>query len=513
MLFFLAGCSSDGRPSPFEELLDWNHLPVLHPYTYRQFSSYDRLKQPRYPLVDPGNKDFNNFLSVCGDRQPLFNMETDTDSFCDKGMEGYLIAHVEGTSGFVSRIWTTAAPAYTREDIKIYVDDLTEPVYTDRVKDWGSPRETIFVEPIAGPRSGSFTSYLPIAFKKSLRILLDNLSPAAVYYHHVNVQLGGSPGPSAFEETPQAPGGLLEATVNVPAFHNTIGTGQRIIDQSFDVSAVTPGEILIPGQGTIRRITFLFPSSAEDLIAPLELEVRWDEAEEATFRVPLAAFFGSEIDMAPFESLPLSVSQSENSTLLSSYFPMPFRRSASIRLISNSEQKTEINATVTHDSQLPEGEWGYFMASYGRKEAPIPSGSRFPVATISGRGKYVGTFMFLEGGVDPEFIVADPFNFLEGDEFGVVDGELSIPGTGTEDYFNGGFYFLEGPYDSPFGGINYKGTGPDGSTGKVSVYRWHVLADEINFRESFSLEFEYGADRPSVANRYASVAYYYLRIP
>jgi hypothetical protein len=46
--------------------------------------------------------------------------------------------------------------------------------------------------------------------------------------------------------------------------------------------------------------------------------------------------------------------------------------------------------------------------------------------------------------------------------------------------------------------------------GSVTAGRWHVLTDSIEFRESLDFSFEYGADRPRTAERYASVAYYYL---
>jgi hypothetical protein len=42
----------------------------------------------------------------------------------------------------------------------------------------------------------------------------------------------------------------------------------------------------------------------------------------------------------------------------------------------------------------------------------------------------------------------DPLNFLEGDEVLEVDGIVSR-GIGAEDYFGGGWYFLDGAFSSP----------------------------------------------------------------
>ncbi|MBI3070916.1 MAG: DUF2961 domain-containing protein [Deltaproteobacteria bacterium] len=99
---------------------------------------------------------------------------------------------------------------------------------------------------------------------------------------------------------------------------------------------------------------------------------------------------------------------------------------------------------------------------------------------------------------------------LTWDEFGVVDGELRVAGTGTEDYFNAGWYFSAGVFDSPFAGLNFKESDATAGSGRISAYRWHILTDEINFSNSFDLRMEYGANRPELADRYASVAYHYL---
>jgi hypothetical protein len=117
--------------------------------------------------------------------------------------------------------------------------------------------------------------------------------------------------------------------------------------------------------------------------------------------------------------------------------------------------------------------------------------------------------MFLEGQSDPE-TVAKPhaLAFLIGDERIVIDGSETLLGTGTEDYFDAGFYWDDGPFDSPFAALISQDEQDE--RGSVTAARWHVLTNSIEFSESLDFSFEYGANRPRTAIRYASVAYYYL---
>jgi len=83
-----------------------------------------------------------------------------------------------------------------------------------------------------------------------------------------------------------------------------------------------------------------------------------------------------------------------------------------------------------------------------------------------------------------------PFGFLEGDEMIFVDGEMtpSIVGTGTEDYFGGGFYFENGPIAAPYHGVLIK----DEALARVSAYRWHV-EDAMPFARAIRVTIEHGS--------------------
>jgi hypothetical protein len=95
--------------------------------------------------------------------------------------------------------------------------------------------------------------------------------------------------------------------------------------------------------------------------------------------------------------------------------------------------------------------------------------------------------------------------FLEGDEMIYIDGEEepSIYGTGTEDYFQGAWYFLNGEFAAPYHGLTLF----DKENAKVSAYRHHV-PDPISFNESIRVIMEHGHAN-MLQEDYSSLAYWY----
>ena len=101
--------------------------------------------------------------------------------------------------------------------------------------------------------------------------------------------------------------------------------------------------------------------------------------------------------------------------------------------------------------------------------------------------------------------------FLEGDEAVYVDDEKTWPtrwvGTGTEDYFNGSFYWNgihREEMDQPYGGLTLRHDGMR----RICCYRWHIT-DFISFTNRIKVDIQHGSvsDFPS---DYASTAYWYM---
>ena len=527
----LAACSAVGGESADEALRTlsrWEELPRLEERRYRVFTSTDTLKQAKYPLADPGNKDFNNFLAVCGGRPIPLLTEQLEPARCGDGIPGYLIAAADDGPGFVSRmVFAMSNPVQPpmmpapgvplagldQEQIKIYVDDLSRPVYQGKLKDWAEGRDQTFTEPFAGWRSGLLVSYLPIAYRSKLRVVLDGLSAQKVHYYQVATQ-------SAGEVTPFDP-----ATVDGPilaearALLGRTGKGEpgTTSPLALDGAAVRadPGKTTLvlrqTGPGTIRRLELTVDAAASlEALRKLRLVAHWDDRPQAAIDVPLLALFASEEKLVPFAALPLAVTRDGARHRLSFYLPMPFRSRAQLALRNEGTEPVSLVASVGVVAELPTSRWGYLHAQHREQLPPLTDKDRHGIAEVTGRGKYVGTVMTFVGQADPSNPFPQVLNCLEGDELGEVDGEPRWQGTGTEDYFNGGWYYWNGPYSYAFSSLGLFERNTDQDRGVVNPTRWHILTDAIQFARSFRLRLEYGANRPASVRRYASVGLYYL---
>jgi len=152
---------------------------------------------------------------------------------------------------------------------------------------------------------------------------------------------------------------------------------------------------------------------------------------------------------------------------------------------------------------------GYFHAAY-HQDKNIKMHVDYNILDVSGgRGKFVGCYILMQsakgqGGV----------NFLEGDEAIYVDDERKWPsrwvGTGTEDYFNGSYYWNSinpEDKDQPYGGMTLR----DDLLRRVLAYRWHIT-DFISFKKRCRVDLQHGpkSDYPC---DYASVGYWYMDKP
>ena len=518
----------EGTDVGVRDLTSWEALPVVRPVRYDEFSSYDRLPNHFSCLTDPGNRDFNNFLGVCGFPGPVAfgHVDEPLHGFAYPGMRGYVIAASEDGPGYISRIWLgqiglsmllTNELFAENETIAIYVDDFCEPAYQGRIKDWETSSSPPFAEPLVGYRSGGYVSYVPISFRSRVRVLLDNLSPTALYYYNVDIQ-------RVYEDTvPFRPVNFteevrpgIEEDLDRLFGHSGANPNEEFVDLQVPPLTLAPGDLvdvaILEGYGTINLLEFAFPSVTLEELRGSGLRITWDGAEAPAVDVPVSAFFGVHLAIESFRTLPFRVERNAQGLRLACFFPMPFESSALIQLLNNGTDPVEIVPTLGVADTLPEGDWGHFYAQFRSAEPPLPFGSTYIVADIHGQGKYLGAFLFLEGHADVphlgNMIPPHPLNFLEGDAAGFIDGVWRIRGTGTEDYLNGALYFRNGEYDCAFSGVNRVVT--DGNRGAVSGYRWHILSDEIHFCRSFELELEYGQGRPNTVDRYQSTAYYYL---
>jgi len=193
------------------------------------------------------------------------------------------------------------------------------------------------------------------------------------------------------------------------------------------------------------------------------------------------------------------------------YFPMPYDNSASIELIFRNDEgspdpERKINATIWYSTEKrnPDKE-GKFYAFWHKNSRTTPGVSHL-LADIKGRGQYVGTILQAQG------LKAGMTLFFEGDDSTSVDGTFRMHGTGSEDYFNGGWYAMLDRWDGRMslplhGSLDY--SLPFCRTGGYRLF----ISDRISFERSFYHSIEHGPVGNAFPTDYTSVALYYCDSP
>jgi hypothetical protein len=180
-------------------------------------------------------------------------------------------------------------------------------------------------------------------------------------------------------------------------------------------------------------------------------------------------------------------------------WPMPFRSSADVSVVG--DRAASLEAVVDSGSQLPDAvgrrEAGYFRATH--RQGHTAPRRPWKVMEANGKGLLVGLSATLAGPRSQRH--------LEGDERIVADG-VALRGTGTEDFFEGGFYWFFGPRSLPLVGSPAHVVGRRGCAADCrSMYRW-LVADAVPFARSLRFTLEHG-DRNRVAGTYSTTALWY----
>ncbi len=99
--------------------------------------------------------------------------------------------------------------------------------------------------------------------------------------------------------------------------------------------------------------------------------------------------------------------------------------------------------------------------------------------------------------------------FFEGDDETTLDGITTIRGTGSEDFFNGGWYDVPGRWEKqlsfPLSGC----LGYQKHLGRTGGYRL-MLGDAYAFRKSIRQTIEHAGTENSLPTDYCAVTYLYL---
>lgn len=242
------------------------------------------------------------------------------------------------------------------------------------------------------------------------------------------------------------------------------------------------------------------PTNTSDLLTNLWLVVSFDNETNPSVDAPIGSFFAMG-QFAPYATRGLPVGMDAGNNMYV-YFPMPFASRAQVQLISQrSAVTTNIYFEIRHKPFTDSfTNVGCFKTQF-RSETPTTNGSDILMLDAVGAGHLVGVVESMMGPTDR--------SYLEGDERIYVDdnGSPVIYGTGTEDFYNGGWYFDHGLFTQPTHGNTAHVA--DTNFDRTAAYRL-FLQDAIPFRNHIRAGIEHGTGN-SVSENVWTLAYYYCQ--
>lgn len=470
----LCGVLTAGASPGLEELYRLDRLPVFREsLEVGSVSSYDR---------SGGNDDgFSGKYS-----------------FVRKDAEGLVLAELTGP-GVIYRIWT---PTPTDDTLEFLLDGEQKPRVEIKFRELFLGRDPDFPAPLVGFGAGGFFSYVPIPFEKSCVV---RMRAPKVQFYQINY---AKYGPEAKITSFRRGGARSEELEKARrAFDRA---GQDLTDLTAPPGAkpiVTHARATLAPRGTVRlfdatqggRLLGIRLSPAEAFATKsrhLLLRISFD-GEEPAVLCPVGDFFGYAWGRPATRSLLVGTSGTTNYC----YFPMPYERSARIEIVSEADRSVDVSAEIVHCPEPRRKDEGRFYAVWCR-ENPTTIGTPFTFVETQGRGHLAGVILQCQG-MEPGKTL-----YFEGDDQTTIDGKLVVHGTGSEDFFNGGWYDVPDRWEKR---ISFPLSGCLGYAkhlGRTGAYRL-FLGDAYPYRKSLLQTIEHAGERNEILTDYVGLSFLY----
>jgi D-arabinan exo alpha-(1,3)/(1,5)-arabinofuranosidase (non-reducing end) len=226
---------------------------------------------------------------------------------------------------------------------------------------------------------------------------------------------------------------------------------------------------------------------------------------------PLGEFFGSGLGEYDTLTLMSSIDTAPDGWY-TAWWPMPYGRNATVTLVNESgatlgdvSVETDNAADAAVGPALQSGRLGYFRATHQAGNT-VP-GRDFTFLETTGRGVYYGVTHSMRGDIPN----GNMRLYLEGDERVYVDGKATptIYGTGTEDFYESGWYFRDGvTYTMPLAGNPAWELNADGCAHDCTGAYRLMLGDAVSFSADLRFDIQHGPVNDAPAN-YSSTSYWY----
>lgn len=409
----------------------------------------------------------------------------------------------------IERIWT---PTPSDDSLAFYVDDKLALKICFR--DLFSGKVMPFVLPLCGNQLGGYYCYWPILFQKNCKIVYLGKRiqfiqiqyrkyPAKTMVNSFN-SLTSAQDLACFRQLKSL---WAKPDYTVEDFYTSstpVSTSQKTILLPAGVSVEA---FQLNQGGRILGLEILPAEVFGGWSKDIDLKITWDEEPVPAIYAPVADFFGYAFGRPSMQSLIIGSKNGKNYC----YFPMPYDRKARIELI-NRQDSTKNNIPLTISVKITyqliprkPAEEGKFYAYYHHRQHPAHDGHH-TLAEAFGHGHYVGTVLLTQG------LKAGMTTFFEGDDSTNIDGQPRHHGTGSEDYFNGGWYALMDRWDAAMslplhGALDY--ALPFGRTGGYRLF----MADKLSFDQYLYHGIEHGPVANEIPAIYTSLGYLYAGQP
>ena len=414
-----------------------------------------------------------------------------THSFFRKEAGGLVIAEMKGP-GAITRIWT---PTPSEDFIEFYIDGERAPRIREPFIDLFNGTKFPFTAPHSYIGAGGFVTYAPIAYAKSMKVVI---KAERFNFYQINY-VTYARGEAVPSYAPADASALRAELAKVgPSWAAGASPGETV---AFSGALPANGRVTLferaaPGRVTMLRIgpSDAFAGDARDIL----LQITYDGESAPAISVPAGDFFGHAWGVPAMRSLLHGTDERGNYSRL----PMPFDRAVKIELVSERDAPITVEAEITLTAEGRREDEGRLYAHW-RRENPTVTGKPYTLLDAKGRGHFVGAILQSQGsnvGWVPEF--------FEGDDVTTIDGRVVIRGTGSEDFFNGGWYDVPGRWDGRVslplsGSLDY-----ERPLARTGGYRF-MLSDPYPFRRSILQTIEHGPVGNAIETDYASVVFFY----
>jgi hypothetical protein len=426
-----------------------------------------------------------------------------TYSFIRRNPDSSLVIFDEKGPGVINHIHT---PTPTNDTLDFFIDDLSRPAFSINYMDLFSGKVFPFTAPLCGSQLGGYYCYFPIPYQKALRIVCRGKH---LKFHDIQYRTfaEGTIVKNFSFDISNEKKDLISSIQKLWSSHEN--KPADFLNNNEEVLSATKSIQLKPGEqasvfnlktgGRIVGISFRENEADKKIYKQVDLKMNWDGEATPAVYCPLADFFGYAFGKPSMQSLLLGYKNGVHYC----YFPMPFDKEADIQMINrNSNVDVNISATIFYINRKRDSTTeGRFYAVWNTGMRDAGSAAHVFLDT-KGKGHYVGSVLQSSG------LHAGITTFFEGDDSTAVDEKMVIHGTGSEDYFNGGWYALLDRWDSRFslpihGALDYSAI-----YSRTGGYRFY-LDDKIPFNKTIFQSIEHGPEHNNVAAQYTSLALFY----